>query len=96
MKAIHKSALAKQDLIDIWLYTLESWGIAQADKYLDQINEALEAISHNPGLGISCDEIRKGYKKFHTNKHVVFYKYCNITINVIRVLSNKMDDAAHL
>ncbi len=34
MTAIQKTREVEQDLIEIWLYTAEKWGDAQADKYL--------------------------------------------------------------
>jgi toxin ParE1/3/4 len=42
---IHKQVLAEQDIIDIWLYSFENWGQAQADKYLDELDSAFSLIS---------------------------------------------------
>ena len=60
MLEIHKQALAEEDLIGIWNYTIKKWGDAQADTYLDQLNEGIAILSENPRIGISCDHIRQG------------------------------------
>ncbi len=35
MLTVNKRPLAENDLIDIWIYGYEQWGIAQADHYID-------------------------------------------------------------
>lgn len=47
------SELAKQDLEDIWLYTFEKWSANQANKYYEQIIEAILLITKNPKIGKS-------------------------------------------
>lgn len=96
MTQVYKSLLAEKDLINVWLYTLDNWGACQADKYLDQINNAVKTIPYNPDVGIACNEIREAYMKYHINKHVIFYRHTNKAINIIRLLSDKMDGATHL
>jgi len=34
MREVVVSPRARQDLIEVWLYTFENWGEAQADRYL--------------------------------------------------------------
>jgi plasmid stabilization system protein ParE len=36
---------AREDLIDIWLYTQENWGEAQADSYQDALHLCCERIT---------------------------------------------------
>jgi len=96
MLKIHKQHKAEQDLLNIWLYTFENWGIIQADKYLDQIEESLNTIALNPDIGVNIDTIRQGYKKYQINEHIIFYTIKNSTIHVVRVLGNDMDYLHHL
>ena len=91
MLKIHKQAKAEDDLIDIWLYTFEEWGVNQADHYLDILNAALNDIATNPDIGTACDYIKKDYRKLHARKHYIFYRYTKKTIHVIRVLGDEMD-----
>lgn len=72
MRKIHIQTLAKQDLKNIWLYSFNNWGDAQADCYFDELNAALALIAENPELGFACDYIREGYRQIHINRHLVF------------------------
>jgi plasmid stabilization system protein ParE len=51
MLRILKQARAEDDLVDIWLYSLEKWGGNQADLYLDKLGEGIISIAHNPAIG---------------------------------------------
>lgn len=96
MLKIHKQRKAEQDLLNIWLYTFENWGVNQADSYLDQIEGAIKSIAVHPNLGINVDKIRKTYKKYHVKQHIVFFKVTKTKIQVVRVLNNAMDYLHHL
>ena len=91
MLKIHKQAKAEDDLINIWLYSLDKWGINQADSYLDNLNNSLNNIAANPDIGTACEHIRKGYRKLNVREHYVFYRYTQDTVYIIRVLGDEMD-----
>jgi toxin ParE1/3/4 len=45
---------AREHLIGIWNYSVEQWGIAQAEKYLLNIEDSLIQLGKNPrGLVLS-------------------------------------------
>ncbi len=90
-----KSLAAENDLIDIWVYSFDNWGIVQADKYLDYLNEGFEFIASNPLVGTSCDEIRVTYFSYPIKRHVAFYKIESKKLKVIRVLGADMNHVAH-
>lgn len=96
MYKLYKQAQAEQDLINIWLYTYEAWGEAQADRYFQELNSGLKTLSHNPDIGKNRDSIREGYRSFQINRHVVFYKLASSTIQIMRVLHVRMDPELHI
>lgn len=96
MLEIHKQALAEEDLIGIWNYTFKKWGAEQADAYLDQLNEGIAILAENPRIGINCDHIRQGYRRFHIKHHIVYYRITPARIEIIRVLYEEMDPELHL
>ena len=96
MLRVHKQALAEQDLLDIWLYTFEYWDEVQADQYLDQLDEAFLSIADHPLIGKACDGIRTGYRRYHAERHVIFYTINNDTVHIIRALGAAMDFSQHL
>ena len=91
MLRIRKQALAEQDIIDIWLYSYENWGRDQADKYLDELDGAFSLIARNSSIGVFCDSVREGYRKYHFNRHLVMYRFSKSTVYIIRVLGEEMD-----
>lgn len=83
---------AKNDLRTIAIFTENRWGRAQRNLYIKQLDEAFLMLAHNPDLGISCDYIRNGYKKFPQGSHMIFYKgSASATILVMRILHKNMD-----
>ena len=93
---IRKQARAERDLIDIWHYTEDRWGEARADRYLDEIDAALDRLCDNPLIGVDCGHIRAGYRRFTAGSHYIFYRLDQAAIEVIRVLHIRMDHQAQL
>lgn len=83
-------------LVDIWNYTAEQWGTAQAEKYLLGIESKLRQLSENPDLGRHRPEVRRGYYSFPVARHIVFYLKSEDHIQVIGILHGRMDVDAKL
>lgn len=90
------SPKAKQDLNDIWDYSLENWGLVKAESYLRDISAKLNLVSDNLEVSQHIDYVREGYRKVVVNSHVVFFKVNDDRIEVIRILNHKMDFDRHL
>jgi toxin ParE1/3/4 len=82
---------AYSDLENIWNYTMETWSLRQADKYYNDIIEAIEFLCEEPGTGKSEEHIRKGYRSFKINSHLIFYITNDLDLDVIRILHAQMD-----
>ena len=96
MRDIHLSQAAKSDLVDIWAETYQQWGEAQADRYLDDIDRALQGLLDNPQMGVNCSDLLRGARKLITGRHLVFYEVDPDRLFVIRVLHQSMDVPRHL
>ncbi len=86
---ISKKAVA--DLEEIWLYTVGKWSTQQADRYYNLIFDEINYICNNSSSGKSKDHIRKGYRASKVKSHLIFYKVSNNTIEIIRILHERMD-----
>ena len=84
------------DLEEIWRYTVDTWGEAQAERYVRLINESFRQIADNPSLGRSCDVICEGYRKRSVGRHVIFYRTIDGDVEVVRILHDRMDVDRHL
>lgn len=90
------SPRARDDMEAVWLFSLQAWGLTQADRYIDDLSAAFEFLTGNPKSGAPCDNIRAGYRKYPVIRHVVYYRETHYGIEVIRVLHDRMLATRHL
>jgi toxin ParE1/3/4 len=91
------SPAARNDLDDIWNYTVRVWGLVQAERYILSIREVCEALAGGRRQGEPIDHIRHGYRKISVGSHVVLYRLDEPgRIDVIRILHQRMDTAGKL
>lgn len=96
MHEIHIQPAAEADLIAIWRTSYERWGLMQADRYLDEVNEGIAVLAGNPLLGTDCSWIRAGYRRLTIQHHNVYYRVIIMRIEIIRVLHERMEPERHL
>jgi len=82
---------AQQDLKVIWRYTVQRWGEAQADLYLQQSDAGIGSLLDFPQIGEDCDHNRASYRKLQINRHLVLYLHSTARIEIVRVLHQSMD-----
>ena len=82
---------AESDLIEIWLYTCEQWGVEQADKYLHRLEAGMKQLIHYPSLGTNYAHVLPGYRRLQVERHAVFYQALEQEVFVVRVLHEDMD-----
>ena len=87
---------AESDLIGIWVYTCDEWGVDQADKYVDELDEGMKQLIHHPSLGADYSHVLPGYRRLQVEPHAVFYKVLETELLVVRVLHEDMDAPARL
>jgi toxin ParE1/3/4 len=91
MLNVVKTAEAEQDLINIWLYTHQSWGDEQADKYLDGLEQGFKLLAETPLLcRLRSEFIRPVRINIHAH-HLIIYQMLPDSINIVRVLHESMD-----
>ena len=90
-----KTPLAEADLKNIWLYSFPTWGEAQADRYLEQLEAGIRRLVEHPGLGKRRENIRAGYRSIQIKRHVAYYRMDGQRIEIVRVLHESMDPSNH-
>ena len=90
------SPKARQDFIDILRYTGETWGENQLLTYRDKINDALQAIGHNPQLGHRRDDLPSTHQAYLVGSHVIVYRTREDSVAVVRILHQRMSLAKHV
>jgi toxin ParE1/3/4 len=89
------SLSAKADLLRIGIYTLETWGAAQAERYLGDLERCAKMLSESPSLGRPCARIRPGLRRFEKGRHVLFFRPLADGILVSRILHHGMTPDEH-
>ena len=95
MPSFRLTARAIEDLKSIGRFTEGKWGREQRNRYLTMLDSCFHTISDQPGIGSACDNIRKGYRKYHAGRHLVFYREDDKYIEIIRILHDSMDIESH-
>lgn len=96
MSRLRLTPAARADLDAIWNYTVEHWGMDQAEAYVRSLTNAMQLLASSPSLGRKIDDIRQGYLKFPVASHVIFYRAAQDGIDIVRVLHKRMDIDQHL
>ena len=90
------SPAAEADLEGIWLHSAQTWGVEQADRYIDLLSGAFAELAQLPQMAPACDHLRPGYRRWSVERHVVYFRLADYGIAVIRVLHDRMDATRHL
>jgi toxin ParE1/3/4 len=90
------SPRAQADLDEIWDYTAEHWDTDQADRYIREIQRAIEIVASDPQRGRPCDHIRPGYRRYPAVSHILFFRVVPGGIDIVRILHQRMDFERHL
>ena len=95
-KRLAVSHAAQSDINDIYDYTLETWGRAQADDYVTQLEYTLNAAAagEKPLLSFAEWQANAGY--MFVGKHTVFVLEEPEQLLVVRVLHQSSDYIRHL
>lgn len=86
---------AEIDLDNIWFYGVGKWGLKQADNYQDKLLEMIEYILSNPHIGKERENIKEGYRSYVIGSHTIYYRRCNDSIRVLRILHHSVDYQRH-
>ena len=81
---------ARADIEKIWLYTLETWSMNQADSYINDIINVFDGLAKGTITGRTVD-IREGYLKHPVGSHMIYYRQSPSHIDIVRILHQRMD-----
>lgn len=87
---------AQRDLSEIWDLTEEHWDAGQAEEDIAEIRATIERVAEDPGRGHTCEEIREGYHRYGIGSHLLFFVETADSVDVVRILHQRMDPTRHL
>lgn len=95
LEKIQLYSSAVDDLQHIGQYTQDRWGRQQRNRYLEELDVGFNTIALDPKIGVPCDYVPKGYRKFPINRHTIYSLYTHDRVKIIRVLHHRMDVDSH-
>ena len=81
---------ARDDLLDIWLYTEATWGEEQADRYQDELHDCCARIAAGTANTRSVSGL-SAVRVCHCRHHYLFFVERDDTVVIIAVLHERMD-----
>ncbi len=96
MAEYHLSPAAASDLESIFDFTVQNWDVDQAASYIALLETACEQLAQSPQIAPACDHIRRGYRRRHVGRHIIYFQIADYGIAVVRILHDRMDMRRHL
>jgi len=87
---------AERDLGGIIDYTVQEWGVSQANTYLDGLESRAQVLAENPDLGMAREILSEELLSFPYESHILYYKKHARGIVIVRILHQQMDPVKHL
>lgn len=80
------SRRAEVDLEDIQDFSVKTFGVLVALRYMDDLRACCFMLRDQPELGTEIKYEDMTYRRFHKAKHVLIYKISKDVVTVARVL----------
>lgn len=77
---------AKEDLIRIHQYGVETFGMSQADKYFNSFFDYFDIIAQRPLAFESVDYIKKGYRRCVCGSDSIYYKINGDVVEIMAIV----------
>ena len=83
------SNAAKDDLIRIYHYGVEKFGMTQAEKYFDSFFKYFDIISQQPFAFECIDYIKKGYRRCACGSDSIYYRMNNGIVEIMAIVGSQ-------
>ena len=87
---IERSALAKQDLFDIWDYILPN-SPKGAERVIRDLYAGFSMLAEQPQAGRDRQDLLAGLRSFPVAGYLVFCRHSRTTLTIIRILHAARD-----
>jgi toxin ParE1/3/4 len=83
------SKRAAADYDDIFVYGVQTFGLQQAETYLDGMDVHFDDIATWPRLHQALDHIRTGYRRSVYRSHTIYYPIDGSSVVIVRILGRQ-------
>lgn len=89
MSGYKLSGEARSDLIEIASYGDKHFGVAQSDRYRDQLTQHFALLAGQPLLFPAVEHIRTGYRRSVCGSHAVYYRVTDDGVEIMRLIGRQ-------
>lgn len=81
--------LARRDLDSLWFYLAEVASPEVANNVYRDIMRVANLVRERPLLGRPRDEIKPGYRSIRATPFLVYYRFDDIEVRIVRILHER-------
>lgn len=85
----HLNEKAKEDFLRIYEYGIAKFGLNQADKYFDMMQDCIDKIASNPYLFPDAIRFRENYRYCVCGVDTIFYKINADEIEIMAIIGRQ-------
>jgi toxin ParE1/3/4 len=90
------SAECEIDIVEIYEYGIENFGLTQAQEYLISLHDLFKTLAENTNIGRDASEFYPSLRRFGHKAHMIFYLQSESGVFIVRTLSQSMDYERHI
>jgi toxin ParE1/3/4 len=83
------SELAKQDLLSIYEYGINQFGVDQADKYFELMHDCFSKIAKNPYMFPIVPSIKSNYHKCVCGVEAIYFKVETAGVLIVTIIGRQ-------
>lgn len=85
------SQSAEEDLVEIYIAGVQDFGLEQAQRYHQKIQQTFEFLAENPFAASERTELKPAIRIHPTGAHIVIYTVLDSNILILRVRHGRED-----
>lgn len=80
---------ARQDYHEVLIYSLETWGADQLDRYEATLDDAIRRIREFPEAGRNCPNLMIDGRSARAGHHIIYYTLSEDDVTIHRILHER-------
>lgn len=89
MSSYRLTRRAEDDLLDIFLFGLERFGLAQAERYKLGLERCFTILADNPKIDRLADTVAPGLRRHEHESHVVLYEEASDGVLIVALVHGR-------
>lgn len=96
MAGYHLTDKADADIDNIFVYSVENFGLERARTYVFGLHDTFDILAENELIGIDVGNIKFGHRRHMYESHSIYYRIDDHGIEIMRVLHMSQDALRNL